>query len=194
MGRRLSDFHGEGLIFEGAYELNWQELPAPLQPVQLARLNASNEVVLQSVAALEEYRHSVASEEQGSLENDIVRIDNKLNVLLDMVSRLLKEQRDIPEAVPVLLSVQAIEWWSEARKQPIAGQDIKMHIYLNPVYPSPLELPGTVEVTEQLDDGISHVVVSFAGLSGTVLELFEKFIFRHHRRSVALSRRLKKVE
>ena len=187
MGRRLSDFHGDCLVFEGAFALRWKELPDLPQQIQFARQNAANETILRSVSAMEEYRSSVVQDDQLGVEADIARLDNKLNVLLSMVSELIKKEHDIPEAVPVLLSVQAIEWWSE--KEPMLGENIQLELYINNSYPTPLLLSGKVEMVENLEEGIFHVVVNFMGMNEAVTDQFEKFIFRHHRRGVALSRR-----
>ncbi|MDH5189970.1 MAG: PilZ domain-containing protein [Gammaproteobacteria bacterium] len=187
MGRRLSDFHGDCLIVEGAFALHWKSLPGEPQQIQFARNNASNETILRSVAAIEEYRGTTVQDDQTGVEADIARLDNKLNVLLGMVSELIKQQRDIPEAVPVLLSVQAIEWWSE--NTPTLDEFIQLELYVNPSYPSPLLLTGKVEMVENLEEGIFHVVVNFVGINEAVIDQFERFIFRHHRRGVALSRR-----
>ena len=190
MGRRLSNFHGDSLVFEGAFALRWNELSTMPQQIQSARQNATNETILRSVSAIEEYRGSMVQDEQLGIEVDIARLDNKLNVLLSMVSELIKQQRDIPEAVPVLLSVQAVEWWSE--KEPVIDENIQLELYINNSYPSPLLLSGKVEMVENLEEGIFHVVVSFKGMNEAVIDQFEKFIFRHHRRGVALSRRQNK--
>lgn len=187
MGRRLSDFHGDCLLFEGAFALRWQTLPDLPKQIQFARQNASNETILRSVSAMEAYHGSTGQDEDTGVEADIARIDNKLNVLLNMVSELIKQQRDIPGVVPVLLSVQAIEWWSEMA--PDADEYIQLELYINPAYPSPLLLTGKVEMVESLEEDISHVVVNFMGMNEAVIDQFEKFIFRHHRRGVALSRR-----
>ena len=192
MGRRLSDFHGDSLLFEGAFALRWKTLPDLPKQIRFARQNAGNETILRSVSAMEEYRGSTGQDEETGVEADIARIDNKLNVLLSMVSELIKQQRDIPEAVPVLLSVQAIEWWSEMA--PDADEYIQLELHINPSYPSPLLLTGKVEMVESLGEGISHVVVNFMGMNAAVIDQFEKFIFRHHRRGVAMSRRQDKKQ
>ncbi|MDH5436908.1 MAG: hypothetical protein OEX83_09115, partial [Gammaproteobacteria bacterium] len=62
-------------------------------------------------------------------------------------------------------------------------------LYINNSYPTPLLLSGKVEMVENLEEGIFHVVVNFMGMNEAVTDQFEKFIFRHHRRGVALSRR-----
>lgn len=192
MGRRLSDFHSDSLVFEGAFALRWKALPALPQQIQFARQNATNETILRSVAAMEEYRGVTVQDEQIGVEADIARLDNKLNVLLNMVSELIKQQRDIPESVPALLSVKAIEWWSE--KEPVVDENMQLELYINPSYPSPLLLTGKVEMVENLEEGIFHVVVNFTGMNEAVIDQFEKFIFRHHRRGVALSRRQEKKQ
>jgi hypothetical protein len=60
-------------------------------------------------------------------------------------------------------------------------------VYVNPALPQPVKIPCVV-VGERLQDNFRAAQLRFTGLSETVVELLDKFIFRHHRRLVAGAR------
>jgi len=175
----------EGLALRDVLPLSWQEANAPLGDLQLAYLNESNESVLRVISLLEEHRPE-GVDEHGGISAELVRLDNKINMLLDLVNRLLQFHINLPPAVPVTLTIGNMEWRS--KEAPPAGSLITVQLYLHASYPIPLRLPASVQAVEDRD-GEKCVQVVLAGLSGPVSDRLEKLLFRHHRRAVAHARR-----
>jgi len=114
---------------------------------------------------------------------DIMRLDLKINLLLDMVGQLLAANRPRPPAVPVRFNALGGMWRGTA-PLPEAGQQGVAEIYLHDCLAQPLRLPG--RVTNVTPDG--QVKVRFAPVGESVADLIEKLAFRRHRRQIAGSR------
>ena len=111
----------------------------------------------------------------------VQRLDQKLDLALELLGRLVAREQALPAPVPVQLSARAVMW--RAEPPPAAGSGW-VALYLLPHLPKPLELPAVLHV---LDDGA--VVAEFQGLEPAVSEALERFVFRCHRRAVAQARR-----
>lgn len=178
-------FLGDGLIFEDALPLAWTL--GPLADASgLARLNADNHQLLVSESTLDEVRvHEALKDESPALVHELQRLDFKLNVLLKLVAELATRQYGLPSPRRVRFSSTGLEWIGD--DAPGIGSGGLLMLYVNPTLPHPLMLPATV-VGEVLHNELRAAQLKFTGLSESVVELIQKFIFRHHRRLVAGSR------
>jgi hypothetical protein len=181
---------GTGLVYEDTVPLGWREAGKDISTAQILRTHQSNERVLRCLAALEEHRGETADEEHGHVAHDLSRLESKLNLLLDMVARLLVEHVSMPTAVPVKMSGAGIRWHSASA--PAAGSLLYIDIYLTPGYPSPITLYGEVSQVLPLDGGF-QVDVHYRDMSDPMRSWIEKMIFRHHRRQIAHSRQQGRV-
>lgn len=181
---------GEGLLYEDSLPIRWREAGRELSTAQIVRTHQANERVLRSLAALDEYRAEGGDEEHAHVAHDLSRLDFKLNLLLDMVSRLLVEHVAMPAAVPVKMSAGAIRWRSAAA--PPVGSLLGIDLYLNPAYPSPITLYGEVRQVLPVEGGY-QVDAHYRDMSDAMRGWLEKLIFRHHRRQVAHSRQQGRV-
>lgn len=155
--------------------LAWPPSPAQLQ--QLADRNAN---VLAAIAALEE-RRADGGEDDSPLMQEILRMDAKLNVLVEIVNNLLVPGGTLPPRQ--LLRFNAIGAVLPASLAP-AGGGLLLRIRFDLCRSLPLELAAQVE--RQFDDG--RVFVVFAPLGDALGDAIERLVFRHHRRKVAGSR------
>ena len=148
----------------------------------LARLNADNQDLLGADATLHEVRVPEAlKDESPALLHELQRLDYKLNILLRLTAELTMRQNFVPPAQPLRFTSSALEWQGDPVAQ--IGSTGLLKLYVNPSLPQPLVIPAVV-------GGISHNDVpttrlQFTGLSAAVVDLIEKMIFRHHRRSIA---------
>jgi len=175
---------GEGLVYEAELPLSWQAVDQ-LAPSRIIRIDESNEELLHFIAVLEEHRAESPDEDAGVHVHELERIEYKINLLLDMVARILARQLKMPELIAVRLSAIAIQW--QAEKPPMVGSRLLMDIYLNPKFPQPLRLTGVVHETPPSPEGF-NTLVSFEHMSETVRSWLEKLIFRQHRRAIAHAR------
>ncbi|GAB4356777.1 MAG: hypothetical protein Kow006_24100 [Gammaproteobacteria bacterium] len=175
---------GSGVVYEARLPLVWKALKAMPEPAQLASLNDHNETVLRTVLSLEEVG-SEHSEEGAGSNQELVRIEAKINLVLNLVGQLLAAQSTIPAKVPVVLSADALEW--SGARLPAAEQPVLLELYLHPSYPRPLRLVGISRPAGTASDR-PNCRVEFRGLGEPAQEVLEKLIFRHHRRAVAQAR------
>lgn len=176
---------GENLVFEDRIPLGWRQIESAPSASQILRTHDANERVLRCLAALDEYHTDAAEEEHAHGGHDLARVEFKLNLLLDMMGRILVHHMSVPEPVPVRIGATSIQWESE--RVPPLGQYLGIDVYLNQRYPSPITLFGVVRAVHPAE-GTCRVEVGYKDMSESVQGWIEKLIFRQHRRLVAQAR------
>jgi atypical PilZ domain-containing cyclic di-GMP receptor len=187
MTEHQTDSPAMGLAFEDRLPLTWQILKSPPEAMDLANLQIANQEILCVVLSLEEHPSDSADDYAAGAE-DLARIDFKLNLLLDLVGQLIVRQIALPASVPVKLTPTEIRWESAEALE--VGSTVRIEVYLTHQYPRPLVLVGRVSGVQRVPDGFD-IAVGLEGLSEAVQQSIEKLIFRHHRRLIAHSRRVR---
>jgi hypothetical protein len=157
----------------------------PFEPTseELARLNERNLHVLRSLASLDERRPDGAGEDDTPVMQELQRIDSKLNVLMDIVDRLLTPTALLPPRLPVKLN--AVGMIAPQSACP-AAEHLLVRLHFDACRALPLELPA--HRGQSPSDG--EAFIYFCGLSELVEDGLERFVFCHHRRKVAEARLL----
>lgn len=150
-------------------------------PEDIARFNERNLHVLRSLASLDERRSENASDEDSPLMLELQRMDSKINVLLDIVDRLLLPVTLLPPRQPV--SFNAVGLIVPASLPP-ADSLLLVRLHFDTCRALPLELPA------QRGKAVSNdnVFLYFHALNEMVEDGLERFVFCHHRRKVASTR------
>ncbi len=176
---------GEGLVFEDTLPVGWTAGPL-VEGSELARLNADNHQLLGAVYSLEETRvHEALKDESPALMLELQRLEFKLNILLRLTAEISIRNSALPAAQKVRLTSHGLEWLGAGA--PAVGATGLLQLYVNPAVPQPLKLSCTV-ARERRVDSQRVAQLRFNGVSELVVELIDKFIFRHHRRLIAGSR------
>ncbi len=165
--------------------IRWASAAEQPDDSSLAEINSANDSFLRAIAAFDELAVDYG-EEHSEVVQHLNRLDLKLNLLFDMLSRALREQSAIPPPARVRLGAAGVEWWGEDLPEP--GTRVRLDIYLHAETPRGLEAFGRVVAVDQDQAGARLARVAFEGMSDAVREGLEKLIFRHHRRSVAQRR------
>ncbi len=175
-------FFGDGLVFEDSLPLAW--LPGPLpQGAELARLNADDQQLLGAVASLEQARvREPLKDESPALMQELQRLEFKLDILLRVMADIALRNAALPPVSRLRLAARGLEWLDFGPNS-ATGTGI-LHVYINPAVPQALKLPCSVAGERDADAGRA-TQFAYHGLGEPVLELIDKFIFRHHRRSIA---------
>jgi hypothetical protein len=178
----------DGLSYADTLPLEFRARAAPLEPAELARLSAENLQVLIADASLEEQRAPVdaKSDADHALMADLQRLEFKVNVLIELVARLMKRSDALPPARAYRLYANGLEWLSGA-SEVLPGMQGIVALHVSRRFPHPLELPGVVAALREETPG-TWVQFGFHGLAPVVTDQLEKLIFRHHRRSIADAR------
>ncbi|MGF6709998.1 hypothetical protein QFZ41_000962 [Luteibacter sp. W1I16] len=147
----------------------------------LSLINDRNASVLVAVSALMD-RRSDTAEDDSTLSQEVARLDAKLNVLMEIVNRLLLPQSGLPPRMPLRFNAAgAVLPWSVL---PPVGHSVLLKIHFDVCRALPLELPG-VRLAGPLD---GKGFIAFEGLSEAVRDGLERLVFRQHRRQVAEAR------
>lgn len=178
----------DGLGYEDGTPLGYEPRAALPEGPALAALNAEIVEVLVADASLDEQRPvhvDSKHDEEHALAEDLQRLEFKVNVLIQLVARLMKREDAMPPVRHWRLHGQGVEWLV-ADDAPASGVGL-VSLYVSRNFPQPLVLPGRV-VGMREDAHGRWVQFRFAGLVPAAAELLEKLIFRHHRRAVAGTR------
>lgn len=170
-----------GLDFTDNISITWKNIDYQPDEAHLVLVNESNESFLRAVSAMGEVAADYADDDVG-ISQEVLRLDLKVNLLLDLVSQLIYKQLEIPAVSTVTISSRDIEWRSES--VPLPGQRVFVEAYIQHGTPKPLCFYGEV-ISSQLEYDSNTAKVRYMGLAGTVQSWLDKLIFRHHRRAVA---------
>jgi hypothetical protein len=170
----------EELAYQDVLPVSWRALAGTIDPAVAASFTERNVRVLQACAAIEEH---ASSEKPDEASPDLLRLDFKVNLLLDLVGQLLVANRPRPAAVAVRFNALGAVWRGSA-PLPEAGAQGLVEIYLRDFLAEPLRILG--RITNVTPDG--QIKARFAPPTETISDLIEKLTFRRHRRQVAESR------
>jgi len=173
-----------GLDFTDNISIGWKKVDFRPDDAHLALVNESNESFLRAVSAIGEFSMDNAEDAVG-ISQEILRLDLKVNLLLDLVSQLIYKQLDIPGMSRVTISSGEIEWQCENVPEP--GQMVFVDAYIQHGTPKPLCFYGKV-VSDQQEYNSGLARVRYFGLAGSAQSWLDKLIFRHHRRAVAFGK------
>lgn len=173
------------LLYEKTLPVKWCAFGLLSSEQSLTEINRDNEILLHVLLGQEEsIRETDDTRHESSLE--LQRLDAKLNLLLSWMGQWLVSSQGVPESHPIRLSEQGI-----GLDLPITinvGETLLLEVYLNTQFPQPIRLPCVVYAVNDTTTG-REIIANFTGLTTEVHDLIEKFIFRHHRRLVALRRK-----
>jgi len=178
----------EELACQDVLPVQWRALPVGTDRETAAGYAERNVRVLQAWAAMEEHGSIEKPEEGAPHAADLMRLDLKLNLLLDLVGQLLLASRPRPPAVPVRFNAQGAVWRGSS-PLPEAGQQGVTEIYVHECIAEPLRLVGRIASVSP--DG--HIKVRFHPPGEAVADLLDKLAFRRHRRQIAGSRQPRRI-
>jgi hypothetical protein len=172
------------LAYSDVLPVAWRPFAAPPEADLVASYVDGNIRVLQACAALEEHSAGEKPEENSPHSADLVRIDFKVNLLLDLVGKLLAVNHPRPKPAAVRFNARGATFRVPAGAAPKPGAEGVLEIHLHDALAEPVRLQGRVARSEP--DG--EVAVKFLPPGEAVADLIEKLAFRRHRRRVAGSR------
>jgi hypothetical protein len=169
----------EKLAYEDLLPVRWCPQDEPVNEITAQHLAERNLRVLQACDALEEHGSTEKSDDEHPHSADIMRLDFKLNLLLDLAGQLLAASQPRVGPVPIRFNAMGATWKS-AEKLDIGALGI-LEITLRDLVVQPLNLPA--EVVLGAAEGETRV--RFLAIGETVADHIEKLVFRRHRRKIA---------
>jgi hypothetical protein len=177
----------EELAYEDVVPVAWQPLPEPFDPAVVGSFADRNLRALQALAALEEHGQlDKPDDSQHSAE--IARLDLKVNLLLDMVGKLLVASQPRPRPASIRFNALGAVWHAASSPPPLGNQGV-LEVYLRDCIAEPLRLVGRIASISP--DG--RIKARFIPPGEHIADLLEKLAFRKHRRQVAGVRQPKKM-
>jgi hypothetical protein len=188
MNSPISEALSNGLIIEDKYPLTWRRLDEAPTSSELTRLFSHNCQILNVLLSLDEKDHAFEAE-QDALTREIKLLDDKLNLVLNMLGQLLARESNLPTALPVCLGPKGLQYLLPAERTapPESGHLYQLDVFLDSRFPQPVSLVCKMSLEGNSEAG-NLLLAIFQDVGLGVEELLEKFIFRHHRRTIALSR------
>jgi hypothetical protein len=174
----------EELAYEDMLPLTWRLAGAPVSDLVKRSFADRNLKLLQACAALEEHGQAEKADERAPYHADIVRLDMKMNLLLDLVGQIFAASHPRPEAMPVRFNALGAVWQHKGTP-PNEGVYGVLELHLRECLVEPLRLSGRVASVS----ADSRVKIKFDNPGDAVADLIEKLAFRRHRRQVAGARR-----
>lgn len=170
------------LAYHDVLPVQWLPRERSFNRFEAASLDEANTLLLQACVAMEEHPLHDSPEEAGPLAGELARLDFKLNLVLQLLGRLVLKDR-LPPTTTVQFNAHGASWTVlGAMPEPDVRGVLRIH--LRGSLPQPLELPGITTAVEG-----SQVRVRFEELSDTVAELIQRLAFLRHRRDVADARK-----
>jgi hypothetical protein len=170
------------IAYEDLLPVSWRASAQPVSELQAQQFAERNLRVLQACDALEEQGRLEKADEQSPHSADILRLDLKLNLLLDVVGQLLAASQQRPRAVQIRFNAMGANFaWPQAL--PVGSLGV-LELTLRDIVVQPLNLPA--EVVSGASAG--EVRVRFLALGENVADHIEKLVFRRHRRRIAGAR------
>ncbi len=176
----------EELAYEDVLPLGWRPLPEPYDPTIIGSFAETNLRLLQALAAMEEHRPEKADENSPHAA-DLLRLDLKVNLLLDIVGQLMAGNQSRPPPVKIRFNAMGAIWHG-VRPYPDLGVQGVVELYLRDCLPQPLRLLGRIASVSP--DG--RIKARFVQPGEQIADLIEKLAFRRHRRQVAGVRQVRR--
>ncbi|MBI3771275.1 MAG: PilZ domain-containing protein [Gammaproteobacteria bacterium] len=165
-----------GVTCETHMALRWERAEGE-GDAAFASMAALNEDRLRIINGIDEYQ-AESEEDMLEIAVQLQRLEFKVNLALDMLSELLLGRANVPQPMPVSLSLSRLSW--QGNPLPGVGELLRVEVYLHRRYPFPIVLTGRVE--KLIGD---QVELLLDPQPESVRILLEKFIFRCHRRQIA---------
>jgi Atypical PilZ domain, cyclic di-GMP receptor len=179
------------LAYQDIVPLTWLPLATSCANESSQQFTDRNVRLLQACAALDEHGQLEKADENSAHAADILRLDMKVNLLLDLVGSILVANRPRPTPVRVRFNAHGATWKiiATAQSLPVTGDVGVLEIYLKDCLAEPLRLFGRIA---SVSAG-GQINVKFDHLGKAVAELIEKLAFTRHRRQVADARQARGV-
>ncbi len=172
---------GDALSYDAAMPVSWTPLSALPGAVCLEQFNEDNLRVLAAVALLDEQRGSTTTADDSSpIDAEIARLNQKLNLVIDLLGFLVGQNAPAPEARRVRLSWQGLVFSGE---QPLGDIGL-VSLRLNRGVPQPLLWPARIV---HVDGDERHA--RFEAFGDALQTALERHVFLRHRRAIAGTRR-----
>ncbi len=184
------DHPAEAELFHGALVCDLV-LPARFEAGEHPLMLTRSEALLHGLAVAEDMRSDAADDERGNVElpHAVQRVEAKLDLILNLLSRLARDRQGALVPCPVRWSHRGIRLDLPAAPPP-APADQAGILSLQPAdwLSDHIELPVRVLAEQAGTGGLHHLWLVFGTLTAGLEDALERHLFRLHRRQIAEAR------
>ena len=175
----MKDTKQAGVSYTATLPLSWYEA-GTMASGKIEHWQHVNISLLHALATVEAMAGD-REKELGLAAKAYERLEAKVDVMLDMLGRLLAERTETPPEHPLTLWANGLDWLD--KNVPEVGHEIVICLYLSQKLPQPLMLTASVQSCVQEGDS-TRVQCVFTHLNAELTEWLERTVFRYHRRAV----------
>lgn len=177
----------EGITFADNLPINWEILSTLPSEGELNRDYRTNEELLQHLLLRDDAVAQESDEgEVDSTHEHFKRLESRLDLLLSLITEMMTSNGKLPSLQRVTIGGRGL--CVQAQEEAIKGlkkeTPLKITLYLDPQFPRPLTV-----FAQLIDVQAQAFTVSFCPLEERLQDLLDKYVFRQHRRAIALARR-----
>lgn len=177
----------QGITFTDKLPIAWEVLSELPNEGELHREQRNNEELVQNLLFRDDAltQDSEKDDEDAALEH-FKRLESRLDLLTSLVSEMLAQNGSLPPVRTVILSGQGLSVQAAEGDIQVGdkGDKLKIALYLDTHLPRPLTLCGQLIDVQQ-----NSFTLNFWPLEARLQDLLDKYLFRQHRRAIALARR-----
>ncbi len=163
-----------GISLHAHLPLTWQAVHAFPLPL-LAEWMHGNLICLQALSVLESHDKEIEASAIG--DHAALRLEAKVDLLLQLVGELMRKQQPSLPSVEIVLGAHEMIW--DAATPITVGSEGVITLFLSPSLHWPLTLPVQVMSTQG-----TKIHAKLIHLSEDVQEWLERTLFRYHRRAL----------
>ena len=123
-----------------------------------------------------------------ALMQEIDRLDQKLNLMTELLAVLVRREVVVPEPQPFRLSSAGVSFEYSEAELVTDGDWVKVSLFLLANMPRPLEFAARVVASNSDFVPNDWLTLSFEQVSEVVESALDRLVFKHHRREVAMRR------
>ncbi|REH36755.1 atypical PilZ domain-containing cyclic di-GMP receptor [Paraperlucidibaca baekdonensis] len=168
----------ETISLSGQLPMRYSVSAEALTEAELLNINERNLMLFNAIEVAEVQRYVADPDADDGVQVELQRLEAKVDLLLGLMNQLLSQQQDIPQARAVVLNAAALQWQSGAIKASV-GDYVVVSLHVHNAVAMPLSLP--LRLTQE---GRGELY----GLTALTQNALDKFLFRQHRRAIAVSR------
>lgn len=179
----------QGVTYRDNLPIDWEVVSSLPCDGERHRLDRGNEDLLQTLLILDEPFQEGEEEGDGPGHGHLRYLEAKLDLLLSLVGEMLAAAVALPQAQPLQIGAQGLRVQVADKGAVQVGNLLKIRLFLDDKIPRPVQLYGQVQAVQS--DGFT---LRYTPLEPALQDLLDRYVFRQHRRAIALSRQAQKTQ
>jgi hypothetical protein len=190
MSREPQETVLDNISFADQLPIEWVRVPELPSAGEMQRVYCANEEILQNLLLRDDAVSLDTDEgEEESAHEHFKRLETRLDLLLSLMTEMMSRNGSLPPQRTVTISGRGlcVHFQDDVSVDVSKGALLKIDLYLDPQFPRPVTLYAQV-----VDVQARAFTVGYCPFEARMQDLLDKYVFRQHRRAIALARRSEK--